>query len=439
MTRPKPTVRVRLTLLYTGLFAAGGAILAVVTYALVAALPTTSASSSIRLPGGQMYTSSFLVPDRAEFEPICIQALSATDGDSTLRDKCVTAYQIWGAQSQREATLSHLLRYSLIILVVVVALAAAAGWIVAGRVLRPVHTIAATARAASEHNLSARVALAGPRDELRELADTFDEMLGRLQTAFDSQERFIANASHELRTPLTVMRATVDVVLAKPAPTGAELRGMAHDIRVAVDHAGGLIDALLTLARNGRGLTSREDVDLATIAEDVLDSARLGDRRPHASLEPAVASGDPVLLERLIANLVDNAVRYNIPRGDVWVSTSTVDGRPTVAVANTGPIIPAEAVGGLFEPFHRLNDRTTGDGFGLGLAIVASIAATHGGVVTGRPRPAGGVHVVLTVPPSRSAHPGGAADQAGDDARPPNRAPERPAARVPAASRPPAG
>jgi signal transduction histidine kinase len=400
VTTPKPTVRVRLTLLYTGLFAAGGAILVVITYALVAALPTAANSSSIRLPGGPVATSSFRVPDRQSFEPICIQALSAKDADPNLRDKCVTAYQVWGAQSQRDATLSHLVQYSLTTLAVVVALAAVAGWIVAGRVLRPVHKIAAAARAASEHDLSARVALTGPRDELRELADTFDEMLGRLQTTFDSQERFIANASHELRTPLMVMRATVDVVLAKPVPTHTELRGMAQDIRVAVDHAEGLVEALLTLARNGRGLTVREDVDLATIAEDVLDAVEPRDRRAHASLEPAVTSGDPVLLERLIANLVDNAVRYNIPGGDVWVTTSTVGGRPSVVVANTGPIVPPEAIGGLFEPFHRLNDRTTGDGFGLGLAIVASIAAMHHGTVTAHPRSEGGLQVVFTMPPS---------------------------------------
>jgi signal transduction histidine kinase len=397
VTRPKPTIRVRLTLLYTGLFAAGGAILVVITYLLVAALPT-AVNSSIRLPGGGTDTSSFRVPDRHEFEPICVQALATKNADPNLRDKCVTAYQVWGAQSQRDATLSHLLQYSLTTLAVVVALAALAGWIVAGRVLRPVHKIAAAARAASEHDLSARVGLTGPRDELRELADTFDEMLGRLATAFESQERFIANASHELRTPLTVMRATVDVVLAKPVPTRAELSGMAQDIRLAVDHAEALIEALLTLARNGRGLTTREDVDLAMIADYVLDSVEPLDRRPHASLEPAVASGDPVLLERLVANLVDNAVRHNVPGGDLWVTTSTVDGRPTVVVANTGPIIPPEAIGGLFEPFHRLNDRTTGDGFGLGLAIVASIAATHHATVTAHPRPDGGLEVIFTMP-----------------------------------------
>ena len=399
MTRLKFTIRVRLTLLYTGLFAAGGAVLVVVTYALVAALSRVD-TTSIELPGGQVATSSIRVPDWREFEPQCREALAAKGADLNLRDKCVVAYQIWGAQRQRDATLAHLVGYSLTTLAVVVLLAALAGWLVAGRVLRPVHQITVAARAAAERNLAARVALTGPRDEMRELADTFDDMLGRLQATFESQERFIANASHELRTPLSVMRASVDVVLAKPAPTQAELRAMAQDIREDVDRAEGLVEALLTLARNQRGLTLHEDVDLATIAEDVLDGLDPGDRRAHASLQAAVTSGDPVLLERLIANLVDNAVRYNRPRGDVWVATSTVDGRPTVVVANTGPSIPPEAVGGLFEPFHRLHDRTAGDGFGLGLAIVSSIAAMHHGTVAAHPRPEGGLRVVLTMPPS---------------------------------------
>jgi signal transduction histidine kinase len=394
--KPRPTIRVRLTLLYTGLFAAGGALLVVVTYALVAALPVNPMST--RLPNGEK--SVMQIPDWQTFEPTCKRAFDTPDTDSNLTNKCVVAYQTWGAQRQREATLSHLLRYSLITLAVVVLLAALTGWVVAGRALRPVHRITAAARAAAEHDLSARVISTGPRDELRELADTFDDMLGRLQVTFDSQERFIANASHELRTPLSFMRTTVDVALAKTAPTRAELRGMAQDIRIAVDNAEQLVGALLTLARNERGLTVREDVDLATVAEDALDSVEPLDRHIHESLAPAVTTGDPVLLERLIANLMDNAVRHNVPDGDVWIETSAVDGRPTVVVANTGPTIPPGSVDGLFEPFHRLGDRTTDNGFGLGLAIVASIAAMHHGTVTAHPRAEGGLRVVLTMPPA---------------------------------------
>jgi signal transduction histidine kinase len=223
-------------------------------------------------------------------------------------------------------------------------------------------------------------------------------MLGRLQAAFESQRRFIANAGHELRTPLTVMRATLDVVLAKPAPTPSELRRMGQDVRAAIDHAERLINALLTLARSERARTVHEPVDLATVAEDVLDSSDRGDRRLHASLEPAMTSGDPVLLERLVANLVDNALRHNHPSGDLWLTTSTVDGQATLVVANTGPVIAGHALGVLFEPFQRLQGRTASDGFGLGLAIVASITAAHRGTVTADPRPAGGLTVTVAMP-----------------------------------------
>src|SRR6202043_1116923 len=204
------------------------------------------------------------------------------------------------AQGQRDLTLSYLLQYSLITLAVVIALAAILGWIFSGRALRPVHQITAAARAASGHNLSARVAPTVPRAELRELAETFDEMLGRLQAAFEGQQRFIANASHELRTPLAVMRATVDVVLGNPDSTPCDLRAMAADIRAAVDHAEHLIGALLILARNEHGLTTWEEVDKSLTAEEDLDAADLGFRRMHDTLERAVISGDPVLAAPLM-------------------------------------------------------------------------------------------------------------------------------------------
>jgi signal transduction histidine kinase len=392
--RPRLTVRARLTLLYTGLFAVCGAIVVAVSYTLVARLEPQGQS--------QRAPASFLARCRAE-------QLSAHPNDRVLA-KCNAYFQLQGAQHQRHLTLSHLLQYSLITLAVVIALAAILGWIAAGRVLRPVHRITAAARAASEHNLSARAALRGrgPRDELQELAETFDEMLDRLQAAFEGQQRFIANASHELRTPLAVMRAAVDVVLDNPDSTPADLRDMATDIRAAVDHAEHLIGALLILARNERGLTIHDEVDLATVAEDVLDTTDLGDRRVHATLEPADISGDPVLVERLVANLVDNAVRYNSPAGDIWVSTRTVANKSRLTVANTGPLISPVDADNIFEPFQRLNDRTSHEGFGLGLTIVASIAAVHGGTATARPRDDGGLSVTITLPsadtPSEAPH-----------------------------------
>jgi signal transduction histidine kinase len=388
VSRPRPTVRARLTLLYTGLFAVCGAIVVAVSYALVAQLGTPEQGRQPASSRGAL----------ASFLELCRSERLLAHPDEGILAKCNAYLQLLGAQHQRDLTLSHLLEYSLITLAVVIALAAILGWIFSGRALRPMHRITAAARAASEHNLSARVALDGPRDELRELAETFDEMLARLQAAFEGQQRFIANASHELRTPLAVMRATVDVVLGNPDSTPRDLRGMAADIRTAVDHAEHLIGALLILARNERGLRVHDEVDLATLTEDVLDSADLGGRRVHATLEPAVISGDPVLAERLIANLVDNAVHYNAADGDIWISTRTIAGSSQLTVANTGPVMSPADADRIFQPFQRLNDRTSHDGSGLGLAIVASIAKIHGGTATAQPRNDGGLSVTITIP-----------------------------------------
>jgi len=386
VSRPRPTVRARLTLLYIGLFAVCGAIVVAVSYILV---------SQLGAPGlGQRPPSRGGIP--ASIAALCRSEQPSGPPDKLLLAQCI--FQLLGAQHQRDLTLSHLLEYSLITLAAVIAVAAILGWIVAGRALRPVLRITAAARAASEQNLSARVALRGPRDELRELAETFDEMLDRLQAAFDGQQRFIANASHELRTPLAVMRTTIDVVLGNPDSTPGDLRTMAGDIRAAVDHAEHLIGALLILARNERGLTVYQEIDLATVAEDVLDAAGLSDRRVHAVLEPAVISGHPVLAEHLIANLVDNASRYNADGGDIWISTRTMAAGSQLIVANTGPVMSATDADHIFEPFRRLHDRTSHEGFGLGLAIVASIAAIHGGNATADPRNDGGLSVTVTIP-----------------------------------------
>ena len=388
MSRLRLTVRARLTVLYTGLFAVCGAIVVAVSYTLVARLRAQGQGNGQQPSAG----------DLARFAARCRSEELSAHPNARVLVKCAAYFQQQGAQGQRDFTLSHLLQYSLITVAAVIALAAVLGWIFSGRALRPVHQITTAARAASEHNLSARVAPTGPRDELRELAETFDEMLGRLQAAFEGQQRFIANASHELRTPLAVMRATVDVVLDNPDSTPGDLRAMAADIRASVDHAEHLIGALLLLARNERGLTVREETDLATAAEDVLDTAGLGGRRVHATLEPAVISGDPVLAGRLIANLVDNAARYNHAGGDIWISTRTMAGSTQLTVANTGPVISEADADRIFQPFQRLSDRTSHDGSGLGLAIVASIAVIHGGTATARPRDHGGLTVTVTIP-----------------------------------------
>jgi signal transduction histidine kinase len=228
-------------------------------------------------------------------------------------------------------------------------------------------------------------------------------MLARLDAAFDSQRRFVASASHELRTPLTVMRAAIDVTLAKPGRTLAQLEAMATEVRTAVDRAEALIEALLTLARSDRGAGTREELDVAVLAEDALDAAAPAIRaRPvtvEAALRPGLALGDPVLVERLVTNLVDNAVRHNVPDGWVQVATGTRGGMAFIEVANGGEPIPAEAVPSLFEPFRRLSERAgSPDGTGLGLSIVRSVTLAHRGQLTARSRPAGGLEVSVLLP-----------------------------------------
>ena len=316
--------------------------------------------------------------------------------------KCAAVYANGvqaGAAAQRSTTLTHLLTYSLLSLAGATLIAAAAGWIAAGRILAPVHRLTAAARAASEQNLSQRIALQGPRDELRELADTFDTMLERLDRAFTSQRQFIANASHELRTPLTVMRTAMDVVLAKPEPTRGELASMAAEVRQAVGHSERLIEALLVLARNDQARALTDPLDLAAIAEDALEARTAnGIITTTATLGEAPVTGDQVLLERLVNNLLDNANRYNITGGTVTISTTAHDAASVLRVVNTGTVVPADMVERLFLPFTRLDDRTRHDGFGLGLALVSSIAAVHGGTVTATAVPAGGLDVTVRLP-----------------------------------------
>ena len=380
------SARTRLTALYTALFAASGAVLVTVTYLLLA----TS------LPDG---TQGDVASSDAKFAAACAQAKqSNAAGMAEIRAKCASVFQQGvkaGATAQRDSIADDLLTYSVLALVGVTVVSGLLGWLLAGRILRPVHQLTEAARAATEHTLTRRLALTGPHDELRELADTFDEMLARLDAAFASQRRFIANASHELRTPLTVMRTTIDVVLAKPAPTPAELTGMGADVRHAVGHAEALIDALLTLARNERGLAVHERVDLASLAEDVLQVTASDGMTRETTLHEAVVTGDPLLLERLVVNLVDNAGRYNVPHGLISVRTWSDDVAAGIEVRNSGPIVPAESVPSLFEPFTRLGERTERDGagLGLGLALVRSIAEIHGATISASAPATGGLDI----------------------------------------------
>ena len=288
-------------------------------------------------------------------------------------------------------------------------LAAGPGWAVSRRVLRPLAAVTTAARAASQDNLDRRLALAGPPDELKELADTFDAMLARLEAAFASQRRFVANASHELRTPLTEMRTLIDVTLARPAASAAQLQPVLAAIGAAVDRSEELIEALLTLARSDRGPGPAELVDLPTAVEDAIDqfapAAAAKQIRIDTTLQDAQVTGDRVLIERLVSNLIDNAVKHNVTGGWVLASTRTEAGTAELTVANGGEHIPADQVTGLFEPFRRLSGRTGHrPGAGLGLSIVASVAHAHGGHAEARAGPDGGLDVQVTLPAAANGH-----------------------------------
>ena len=286
-------------------------------------------------------------------------------------------------------------------------LAAGLGWAVSRRVLRPLTAVTTAAQAASQDNLDCRLALAGPPDELKELADTFDAMLARLDAAFASQRRFVANASHELRTPLTEMRTLIDVTTARPAASPEQMQPVLAAIGAAVDKSEELIEALLTLARSDRGLGPAELVDLPTAVEDAIDSigpaAASKQIQISTALHDAQVTGDRILLERLVSNLIDNAVKHNVTGGWVLASTRTDAGIAEVTVANGGEHIPPGQVTGLFEPFRRLSGRTGArPGAGLGLSIVASVANAHGGHAQAHARPDGGLDVQITLPATAS-------------------------------------
>jgi signal transduction histidine kinase len=367
----------------------GGAVLIVVTYLFVAHALSDTAN-----------VSTSTTPEQAVQQ--CLDSSSEHGVSSDIaKQKCNGLYQSGvkaGASAQAGATLGSLLTYSVISLAGVSVLALVAGWIVAGRILRPVHRITAAARAASEQDLTQRIDLQGPRDELRELADTFDVMLDRLDRSFTAQRQFIANASHELRTPLTVMRTTMDVVLAKPDPSPDELKSMAADVGRAVDHAERLIEALLVLARNDQVRVLTDPLDLAVIAEDALEGRAEDGVSTTTSLEEAPVFGDEVLLQELVNNLLDNAHRYNTRKGTITISTLVSGDSSVLRVVNTGPVVPDDMVERLFMPFTRLDDRTRHDGFGLGLALVSSIAAVHGGRVHAMAVADGGLDIRIILP-----------------------------------------
>jgi signal transduction histidine kinase len=297
-----------------------------------------------------------------------------------------------------------------VVLAIVTALSLALGWLVAGRVLRPLATITAAAHRISASNLHQRLALGGPDDELKALGDTLDDLFARLEAAFEAQRHFVANASHELRTPLTRERTMLQVALDDPGTTAETWRNTALDVLASNAEQESLIEALLTLATSEGGLDRREPVDLAAITGEVLlarrpEASRRG-LRVQATIQPAVLDGDSLLTERLAANLIDNAVRHNLPDGHLSVTTATRDGRATLSVSSSGLFIPPAEVVRLFQPFQRLHPRGTSGsgGHGLGLSIVRVIAAAHGAAITARACPGGGLAVDVTFPAPRARH-----------------------------------
>ena len=375
---PRRSVRLRLTLLYGCLFLLSGAGLLAITYLLVH-----------NALAGPMQTRGGSLPRNAG-------GIVHAPADN-------------GLPAQQAADLHQLLVQSAVALAIMAVVSIGLGWLVAGRVLKPLREMTATTRRVSERSLHERLAVGGPDDELKDLGDTIDELLARLEAAFDSQRRFVANASHELRTPLMLTQTMLQVALADPDLTLDSLRSTCQDVIAAGKYQAQLIDALLILARSQRGLDHRDPVDLAAVVADALDSAEAtatsAGLTVDTTIEPALVAGDERLVRTLVTNLVNNAIRYNRPRGNIHILATTQAGRPLLRVTNTGPPVPGDQIDRLLQPFQRLNDQrsTDRDSLGLGLSIVAAIAAAHGAALSLRPQPAGGMTVAVAFPHSRAA------------------------------------
>ncbi|MFJ3309275.1 sensor histidine kinase [Streptomyces sp. NPDC086549] len=385
----RPTIRIRLTLLYGGMFLIAGILLLSIIYLLAAQAINTGNQPPFKIVSfDQLKVSSVECP--------------AINGSLLLPDfndaisRCI--------DHQRQVALDDLLSRSLLALLGLAIIAFAFGYAMAGRVLSPLGRITRTARAVAGSDLSRRIELDGPDDELKELADTFDDMLERLQRAFTAQQRFVGNASHELRTPLAINRTLLEVHLSDPnAP--AELKQLGKTLLATNERSEQLVEGLLLLARSDNQIVERKPVDLAEVASQAVDQvhaeAEAKGVRIEGERKPAVVQGNGVLLERIALNLVQNAVRYNVPEnGWVEVATEIEHGQAVLTVANTGPVVPAYEIDNLFEPFRRLRTERTGSdkGVGLGLSIARSVARAHGGHIVARPREGGGLVMRVTLP-----------------------------------------
>jgi len=380
---PRRTARLRLTVLYGGaVFLACGATVLAFTYLLYGLL-------------GDASHPVLLLHKRGKVVP---SAVATQPAQATIRV---------AGLGQIAMDRQQLLIVSGIALAVIAVAAAAIGWLIAGPVLRPLRTITAAARRISASSLNERLALPGPDDELKELADTLDGLFARLEASFGAQRRFAASASHELRTPLTRERTLLQVTLADPAATTSTWQAVSRDLLASNAEQERLIEAMLTLASSEAGPGEREPLDLAAITSEALAAARPAISRlglnVHADIQPAILDGDPLLVQQLVTNLIDNAVRHNIPGGDIQVATRTSDGHAVMSVTNSGQAIPAAGVDRLFQPFQRLGPRPArrDGGHGLGLSIVRAIATAHAATITARPRPGGGLAIDVTFPQPR--------------------------------------
>jgi hypothetical protein len=389
---PRGTVRLRMTVLYGGLFLLSGAALLAIASGLVVGSSSRAVSAGgtrqVSPAGGSQGSSTQAALSRAQQQIHSLQ--------NELAD-----------QSATRAGISHqLLIASLIALGIMVAVSVLLGWMFAGRSLRPLRLITATARRISEDNLDERLAFGGPHDELKDLADTFDGLLERLEAAFAAQRRFVADASHELRTPLATMRASLDVAMAKPGPLPPATVALATRLRTELDRTDELLEGLLVLARAQHGaLPARDVVAVEAVVAAALGarSAAIRDAGITLRLDGGCAlpvTGSEVMLRRMVDNVIDNAVVHNVPHGWIAVSTWAGPGTGRIVVENGGPVLDQEQVSQLAQPFRRLGaDRVGSDrGSGLGLSIVAAIAAAHGGSLDLRARPDGGLAVDITLP-----------------------------------------
>jgi len=404
--RPRRTVRLRLTILYGLLFTLSGAALLVITNVLVRS--ATSAGTCRAVSKASVMCTISGRNGRSPGFVAVSQGGDHVSGGTGARG--MNALRLL-ANSQNAADLHNLLVYSWLALAIMAVLSVALGWLIAGRVLRPLRTITATARNISATNLTERLALSGPDDELKELGDTFDDLLSRLEQFIQSQRQFVANASHELRTPLALQRTRIQLALTDPDASSESLRAAHEQVLASGAQLERLITSLLTLTRGQAGLTRRQPFDLAMVAEQVVlsreNEARARSIELRSVLGPAPVTGDPRLAERLVANLVDNALAYNTNPGRIDVTTDRRGDVAVLSVTNTGPVVDAGAVGRLTQPFVRLAAERTGhtDGSGLGLSIVQAIVNAHAGSLTIRPRSRGGLTVEVTLPsPAARAH-----------------------------------